>query len=683
MRHEKEKTWLDLARRKVIKEEYLGLGGTEPLKEVVIFDSITPEVFGEYLCEKRKKDGGLLKPGTYKAMRSGLSYLFKRYKCQQSEYFMTEVSEILAGVKRTANEAVQAGEGNVEEGVRPLPYALYLKINKWLLKNGSKEAIYSRAFSTNTWNLCCRGDNTGNILVRHLLWRSDAIGVPFAHEKGNQLGQDRTKRLPRHCYANPLDWRADYMSANFDYLAVFPELLKDPNGLLFPGSADQQASTFAKYLKTILLEYEEELKEYGFSLDDIGVHSWRKGANTFMNSGSTAGPSGAATCIRGGHTMGSVRDIYVQQEKAGDHYCGRILAGLPINRPEFAVSYPDFVAIKEGMDDAAFEVASAELDIKVMNRLRDMFGHEELHSFPSIRPFLRIGLASHLHHRQELDAEYPLSSPIRCTLLYTSRELQDLKTFVKISMPWEDGTRAYLEATGIPPHTLLLCGQEEVKAMIEQIVPSMQKEMDDRTMNGVLSETRMRQIVLNNPIIGDMRKDIQEVRQLLIDLNERTMGAGAGGASLATGQSGTTRNVYDMWVINNMFRRVPPDWEFPQGPVLNVYQYWHHGDTVRKVSPLKNLEQLDVIHFKGNRKRYGKNLEEVQFLFGMLDTEACRLGLLHENPTRQDTIKAFYKANHIWGLGDTTPTGKKRNFTKITWGTVMRLMPKDNKRRRR
>jgi hypothetical protein len=592
---------------------------------------------------------------------------------------MTEVSEILAGVKRTANEAIQAGEGNIEEGVRALPFHLYLKIHKWLLRNGSKEALYCRAFSTTTWNLCCRGDNTGNILVRHLLWRADSTGVPFAHEKGNQLGQDRTKRLPRHCYANPLDWRADYMSANFDYLAVFPELLKDPNGELFPGSSDQQASTFAKYMKKILVVHEHELKEDGFSLDDIGVHSWRKGAHTFMNSGSTAGPSGAATCIRGGHTMGSIRDIYVQQEKAGDHYCGGILAGLPINRPEFAVSYPDFVAIKDGMDDAAFEVASAELNIKVTNQLYDMFGREELRSFPSIRPFLRIGLASHLHHRQELDKEYPISSPIRVTLLYTSQELQDLKSLVKISMPWEDGTHAYLEATGIPPHTLLLCGQEEVKAMIERIVPSMRNEMDDRTMNGVLSETRMREIVLNNPIIGEMRNDIQEVRELLIDLNDMTIGAGE--LPLTRRQSGTRRNVYETWVVDNMFRRVPPDWQFPQGPVLNVYQYWHHGDTVQKISPLKNLEQLDVSHFKGKKKRYSKNLEEVQFLFRMLDKEARLLGVLPENPTRQDTIQSFYKAKSIWGLGDTTPTGKKRNYAKITWGTIMRIMPKEKKKR--
>eukprot|EP00978_Attheya_sp_CCMP212_P049621 scaffold688588_cov126-Attheya_sp.AAC.1 len=148
--------------------------------------------------------------------------------------------------------------------------------------------------------------------------------------------------------------------------------------------------------------------------------------------------------------------------------------------------------------------------------------------------------------------------------------------------------------------------------------------MDDRTMNGVLTETRMREIVLNNPIIGEMRNDIQEVRQLLIELNDMT--TGAGGSPLARRQSGTMKNVYDTWVVDSMFRRVPPDWQFPQGPVLNVYQYWHHGDMVRKISPLKNLEHLDVTHFKGKKKRYSKNLDEVQFLFSMLDKEARRLG---------------------------------------------------------
>ena len=34
---------------------------------------------------------------------------------------------------------------------------------------------------------------------------------------------------------------------------------------------------------------------------------------------------------------------------------------------------------------------------------------------------------------------------------------------VKTSTPWEDGSRACLDANGTPPHTLLLVGNEEIK----------------------------------------------------------------------------------------------------------------------------------------------------------------------------------------------------------------------------
>jgi len=86
-------------------KECLGPGGHPPPRKTLIFSKFTPDMFGEYLCDKRKKDGSLMKPGSYKGYRSGLSYLFKRYKEKMNEEAFDEVSEILQGVKRTANEA--------------------------------------------------------------------------------------------------------------------------------------------------------------------------------------------------------------------------------------------------------------------------------------------------------------------------------------------------------------------------------------------------------------------------------------------------------------------------------------------------------------------------------------------------------------------------------------------------
>jgi hypothetical protein len=85
---------------------------------------------------------------------------------------------------------------------------------------------------------------------------------------------------------------------------------------LFPGSANGAAID----QKIECGYHERELNNLGCNkIEDVGLHSWHKGAHTCMNSGSTAGPSVAATCIRGGHTVGAVGDNCVLHAKAGDH----------------------------------------------------------------------------------------------------------------------------------------------------------------------------------------------------------------------------------------------------------------------------------------------------------------------------------------------------------------------------
>ena len=43
--------------------------------------------------------------------------------------------------------------------------------------------------------------------------------------------------------------------------------------------------------------------------------------------------------------MGTNRDVYIMGEASSDQVCGRIMAGLPINLAEFAVSNVDFIAL--------------------------------------------------------------------------------------------------------------------------------------------------------------------------------------------------------------------------------------------------------------------------------------------------------------------------------------------------
>ena len=108
------------------------------------------------------------------------------------------------------------------------------------------------------------------------------------------------------------------------------------NSKLFPGN--NQYKRFSKYLEKILLQYKDEIvRDFGVDIDDIGVHSLRKGAASFVSSGATCAPPQVATNIRAGWSMGIIQDTYLRFEAAGDQYVGRVVVGLPLCSPKFAV----------------------------------------------------------------------------------------------------------------------------------------------------------------------------------------------------------------------------------------------------------------------------------------------------------------------------------------------------------
>jgi hypothetical protein len=66
-----------------------------------------------------------------------------------------------------------------------------------------------------------------------------------------------------------------------------------------------------------------------------------------------------------------------------------------------------------------------------------------------------------------------------------------------------------MKLTGVPPHVVQLAALEQVKASIGELQPAIGKMMDDRTMGGTLSETRVKSI------LNDSRM------QLIEDLDQR------------------------------------------------------------------------------------------------------------------------------------------------------------------
>ena len=235
---------------------------------------------------------------TYAGFRSSFTYLCRRYRQTPPIEFKEDLSELMVGVKRSCTEAAQHGEANLWDGDRPLTWGLYKQFNKWFLQEGTEEGLFAAAFSKMTCVLACRGKSTGQVLMQHLLWADDYLEVPFGHMKDAQTGDNAIKKLPRSMYCNPLDHSCCVLVGIFDYLALNPHLLRNPNDPLFAGSVASQSQRFGRYVKQICLKYEQEiLKKFGFKISDIGAHSWRKCAHTKLNCGSTAGPTAGVSAV--------------------------------------------------------------------------------------------------------------------------------------------------------------------------------------------------------------------------------------------------------------------------------------------------------------------------------------------------------------------------------------------------
>ena len=51
-----------------------------------------------------------------------------------------------------------------------LPWPLYLQINDWFVEEGTAEGVFGAMFLKLTVNLACRGDNTKQVCLKHLMY---------------------------------------------------------------------------------------------------------------------------------------------------------------------------------------------------------------------------------------------------------------------------------------------------------------------------------------------------------------------------------------------------------------------------------------------------------------------------------------------------------------------------------
>ena len=96
----------------------------------------------------------------------------------------------------------------------------------------------------------------------------------------------------RNIYDNPLCHPICALTALAKYLGVFRS---KADGMLFDKNSYQ---IFGKYLQNLVASNKVEVERLGINIENIGVHSIRKGAATYCCGGTTAAPHIASVCNR-------------------------------------------------------------------------------------------------------------------------------------------------------------------------------------------------------------------------------------------------------------------------------------------------------------------------------------------------------------------------------------------------
>jgi hypothetical protein len=188
--------------------------------------------------------------------------------------------------------------------------------------------------------------------ILHIEWNADSFVFCFVKSKGDQTGHNINQEW--HVYANPHNPKICLVLALACYVFFNPGIFSAAadNEVVEGGeqafgrdaySLEETSTTNSWTACTIFLaKYSKEFFVLGNLPGNLGLHLARKGASNHTCSGSTVLPPMVSICLCAMWSMGHVKEHYLQYEKAGNQYLGRVVCGLDVNSVKFAVLPPFF-----------------------------------------------------------------------------------------------------------------------------------------------------------------------------------------------------------------------------------------------------------------------------------------------------------------------------------------------------
>jgi hypothetical protein len=267
-------------------------------------------------------------------------------------------------------------------------------------------------------------------------------------------------------------------------------------------------------------------------------------------------------------------------------------------------------------------VLQAQINDKIELVLYSIFGEERIQNFRSICPILRVGLASHLIHRESYINHLPTTAILKTTPLFTNPLVSELKSFVHIAMSWESKYKYFKPATGLPPHIIISAYMKGMHEDILALPDRLEELLQRRQMAGPLSLDEIACRIENGPKMTAIQEDLAIMKRMMLE-GGGFNGPVAGGPRVNRPTPRHNMRLFQEYKHNGKYRRVPSTWSFPKLPLQNMYVYWHCGDEEGKIPPMKYLESNDIDFMKRGKK----SLSEIRLVMQFIDKQSIAAGL--------------------------------------------------------
>lgn len=302
-----------------------------PLDESTMLAFMGSIMYKDAAKTKMKANSTIM--GYYSALK--YEYSEKKIPFNLSE----DLSNFLSGYQKETARARENGELPSFEGKQFISLAVYRKVALYALEKNGSDSTFTHLYLVLCWNLMGRSNTTANLNMSNIKWDNDSLVIDIPRHKGDQTGEFSSSK---HLYANPFmpEICPILALALYIFSNSFIASNETRRSRLFDGSNPEGAFTRWFHNKPLKNISQEEL---GMKPQDVGSHSFRKGAATHVSSFDVVTETNVN--FRAGWNQGRVRGRYIFGTPGADQLIGRILSGLNIhNCLEFLCISPHFHA---------------------------------------------------------------------------------------------------------------------------------------------------------------------------------------------------------------------------------------------------------------------------------------------------------------------------------------------------